>query len=1211
MENNFGLTTDNWVSIHNHTAYSVLDGMCKIDELVARAKEIGMTALAITDHNHLGGTIEFQKACNKQGVKPLLGYEGYYTQDTSIASLPPEDRNRMAVFNAIKAGDIPADEYADIAPMLEFENWEETKEAVPDKAIEKICKKKKGGQETAITAAVKKHSCDMHQYHILYVAKNQTGWKNLIALQSESARLCTFNGRFLADMDLIRKYHEGILCTTACIGSYSSKKIQEGKIDEAEEYIKDLHDIFGDDLYLEVQPLNNWQQNLTNQYYYIWAAQYGIKTLATTDVHYVNKSDWDDHDTYMCISTGKLKTDTDRMKYTNDFWLHTVDEVVEGFDTQTRSLNVPDDQKQAYMDWCISSIKNTQEFADKVDDILIGSKTPLYPQFQLPKGISDDDLLRIRAYKGLYDYFKKMDEEGEEYDRQAYEDELFEEMEVITAKHYSSYFLMVQEYVNWGNSINPETGYPYCSVGPGRGSADGSLVLFCIGVSLIDPVKNNLMFSRFLNMNRNSPPDIDCDFNWAHRPDLIHHLEEKYGKPKVAHIGTWTKESVLTGIKDFARVLNVPFEESNTITTELGKLVDKPQAKFKDYDEMEEYNPDGFKKYKEYESKYPEIFRLARRFEGCCRQFGTHASGVLVTPVNVTDVVPTRKDPKTGDVVTLYTGVELEEAGCIKFDVLGLKNLTIIENTIKYIKDEDGNSMSFEDLYRVADITDKNVYDMICRGETDGVFQIESNMFKGLISSIQPSNFGDISALVAIGRPGPLSAGCGDRYAAWKHDRSLIEPYLRGVDDILEDTYGNIIYQEQLMLIGMRAFGFNQGQSDSIIRKIFAKKKADQLEKLRRIMIYGMVPGKGPEGWENNSTAPWYDEDGHYGDAICGGVANGYTAEEVQNFFDSVKGFASYSFNRSHSAAYGYISFLTAWLKCYYPAQYMAALLSMQDTDEDKDHYIKTCREMGINIKVPNVNHSKEGFLAEDSETILYGLGSIKGVGVAKVQEIIKNAPYDSIEDAISRLPKQIFNKTVGESLIRAGAFDGIDGENRNEMLNTFHQIRKDKQKDEKNHVIKGADGKALLIYDDPEAYCREVCMAMETLTLGSSVTYVSKWNDIESGSTVKEQCEILEVRPYTTKSSKKSMGYLTVKYDGDKVKATIFPKAWERLASAAIVGKSVWILGKKDDKGELIVDDIKDNENDLVAPARRGKGKKAEKKPTNDFADIFFTLPA
>lgn len=470
----FGLTDKDFVHLHVHTSYSVLDGVCKPKDLAKRIKELNMDYVAITDHGHLGGTYAFQNACKENNIKPILGMEGYYTPDIKVASLDVAERKELALQKAVEDGAILAEE---------IEAHKKDKDLIAQ------------------------YEYNMKQFHIIYLVINQTGWHNLIRLQSESARLCTYNGRFLADLELIKKYNEGLICCSACVGSYDSYMLQKKQNDKALEYILKLKEIFGDRFYLEIQPAEIWQQAQTNKYYMEWAKAYNIKTVATTDVHYLLREDWDDHDTYMCIATGKKKTDTDRMVYDNQYWVKSVDEMVETFENQIEKFYLNTETPEwieEYRDYYSNAIKETANVANRINtDILIGSKEVLYPKVKIPDGLTEDDVLRNKAINGLNKYLN----DNPKLDKNVYTDRLLYELEVITHKHYSGYFLMVDEYVTWGNTIDKKTGYPRVAIGPGRGSADGSLVLYALGISKIDPIINNLMFERFLSLDRNSPPD--------------------------------------------------------------------------------------------------------------------------------------------------------------------------------------------------------------------------------------------------------------------------------------------------------------------------------------------------------------------------------------------------------------------------------------------------------------------------------------------------------------------------------------------------------------------------------------------------------------------------------------------------------------------------------------------------------------------------------
>ena len=540
-----------FVHLHLHTIYSTLDGMCKLDPLTDRAKELGMTALAISDHNHAGGALAFQKACKKKGIKPILGAELYFNPTAKTIALPVDYRNALCVRDMLlnepditiavaakKKDEKTFHEYKKL--LLEaiekrggkfFEDLtpEDVQSVFSDKQINMIRKDNKKLTE--------KYECDTTQYHLILLAINQQGWNNLIKIQSLASEQCTYNGRFIADFELIEKYSEGIICSTACIGSMFSKLIQRKKFNEAEELILKFARIFPDRFYLELQPLLIPQQIVTNEFYLKIHKKHNIPAIATSDVHYIYKEDWDDHDTFLCISTGRLKDESldkeiyikthkkdpegkgfrPRMKYTNDFWLRSKEEMIQAFmEQEDGSISFYKDntenpfQTEDYRSFWVSAMENTAKIAAQISEsILIGSKETLYPIVKnLPKGMSSDEVLYAEALKGLIEYDKKMKEKGTPIDYDLYYNKVIDEMAVITAKHYSDYFLGVQEYVNWANSINPETGLPMASTACGRGSAASSLILNLIGITKnIDPIKSDLMFSRFLTIDRNSPPD--------------------------------------------------------------------------------------------------------------------------------------------------------------------------------------------------------------------------------------------------------------------------------------------------------------------------------------------------------------------------------------------------------------------------------------------------------------------------------------------------------------------------------------------------------------------------------------------------------------------------------------------------------------------------------------------------------------------------------
>lgn len=1134
----------NFVHLHVHDTGSFLDGMCKIPDLIKRTKELGMTAIAETNHNHIGLCYEFQKQCKAQGIKPILGGELYYTWDTNIASLPIEDRRKTAFEAMMK--DIMEEEKAEIDKIV-------AKSGLSDKTIKKIFKDNK---------KLKQYEYDIKQYHILFLAMNQKGWNNLVKLQSEAALKCTYNGRFLCDTEMIRKYNEGLIMTVACIGSAPASLIIDKKEDEAKKLIQEWHDIFQDRFYLEIQPLNIDKQRKVNHAYFRWSKELDIKTVATNDVHYILKEDHEDHDTLLCIGTGSFKSTPNRMRYSNDFWLKTLDEMSEGFAEQAFSMTEEEllkdeNEVNEYIKFCTEALDETNKVADRVsEDIQISSGTYLFPKIKIPGGITPEDYLALKSYKGLYDYYKKTPD----IDLALYEKQLSKELDIIIKKGFASYMLIVAEYIEWA-------GKQGIMIGPGRGSAAGSLILFCLGITkMVDPIKYNLLFSRFLTMDRTGMPDIDVDVDYYGRPDVLKHLEDYYGKKNVCHIGTYTIMGVKSGLKDVGRVLAIDFDTMNKISKEIDSIMDKPQPKFSDFDNLQngdENDKVAYKRFSQLEEANKEIFRLARKFEGTHRGFGVHASGILVMPCEVTDYFPIRV-ANDGSVTALFTGVELDECGSVKLDVLGLKNLSLIQNVLNHI------GLSLEEFYEKVDIADPAIYELVRERKTDGIFQLESDLFKATIKEMQPTEIHDIIALTALCRPGPLSAKMHLMYAHRKNGIEDISYPIRGCESFLKQTYGVICYQEQLMQVSKTVSGFDDGQADSLTRKVTAKKRLDQMEMLRRCHFYGKRNCEGPEGWEDDANAPWYDPKAKYGREICGAVVNGYTVEEMDSYWQSILGFASYAFNLSHASTYSYISVLELWLKKYYPVEYMAALLSIQDNEESRSKYINICRKMGIKIKCPDINISENTF-TPNKDSILYSLNSIKNVGEKALEQIFANKPYSSLKDLLEKIPKKVLNKRVVENLIKAGALDSINT-NRYTLMNEFRTLRK--------------------INEEPleeSLYIPDICDKYEEESLGVCVTNIPYWNMIRTGERVVSNGTVKSIRKHTDKKGKE-MAFISVVIEKCTIRGIVFSKAYNKAKEILQEGNECLFFGNKDEKDELIISKISPAIKEVTADSSFGE---------------------
>lgn len=1115
------IDTNDFVHLHVHTTNSLLDGANKIDDCIKRAKELDMHSIAITDHNHIKGWIDFKNECENNGIKPILGCEMYQTHDTSILPLPAKDRRELALERAKNDGiEIP----------------------------EKINGKKPTAKQ--IDELIADYTYDTKQYHLVVLAMNQTGMQNLIKLQSEAADKCTFNGRYCCDFEMLEKYNEGLIVLSACLGGLIPNAIIKDKLSLAERYVLKYKEIFGDRFYLEIQPLYDQEQIKANKEIIKLARKHNIELVATNDVHYTYQEDIDDHDTLLCVGIGKMKNDEDRMRYAPEFWIRSREEMYSAFNRHSSYLDA---------ETIKDALRNTVVIANRIEsNIQLGSKTPLFPKVKVPKGLTAEQFLTLKSYKGLYKYLK----ENPELNIDAYQKRLAEELDTINSKGYAPYMLKIFENVEFCETND-------IPIGPGRGSAAGSLCLFVNGgTKVVDPIKYDLLFFRFLTKDRVDPPDVDMDYGYYGRDKLIKHLEEVHGHSAVCHIGTVTALGVKSGIKDFGRVLGIPYSEVDAITKRIDEITEKsPNWKFKDFDELleevkacrEENNEGGatkaqhkYDQYKQLEDNYPELFRLARKFEGTPRNFGVHASGILVMPCAITDYFPTRT--VDGMRVALFTGPELESLGAIKLDILGLKTLDVLDNTMKSINPE-WNVQTLYDMITKY-LTNEEMFRLVQNKEVEGLFQIESNLFKRLVQDIMPTDENDICALLSIGRPGPLSAGMHTQYAQRKNGFEVAVPQLRGTDEITKNTYHTIIYQEQCMLIAKKVAGFDDSQADSLCRKPLAKKKRALMEIFRKCFIYGKV-NKAPdnEAELDNPNAPFYDVKKKYGPEIKGGLANGYTLEELEDFYEKLKGYASYLFNKSHSATYSIITLCTMFLKTFYRAKFFASLLTMQNDEEKVNLYSNIAKGYDIQIKTPDINNGEKGFVEKDND-ILFGLGLIKGVGNS-LEEVLSYRPFTGIEDAINKIPKKAFNKRVGLALIKAGAFD-FEDTNRYNLINKFYDLRKDKD-DRFNESI----------------YDKYACMNLEKEVLGTSITYSNWWDELKEKDSVVRK---LTLKSISTREDKRGQQMAFVNLVDDRgltISGMIFSSQYRKLNGVLndqTVDTSFSITGEKTEDGRMII---------------------------------------
>lgn len=929
-----------FVHLHVHTQYSILDGASAIKPLLKRANALGMTALAITDHGNMFGVKEFHDAAVKEGVKPILGCEVY------------------------------------VATGSRFD-------------------KKRGREDRG--------------HHLILLAKNKAGYHNLAKMVSYAfTEGYYYHPR--VDKELLRTYHEGIICCSACLGGELPQAIMHGDRAKAEAVVREFKEIFGEDYYLEMQlhrsgdPRRDSEvyenQKRVNAVILELAAQYGIKYIASNDVHFIKAEDAEAHDRLICLNTGKDLDDPTRMRYTGQEFLKSPDEMAELFAEHPEAL------------------ATTLEIADKVEEYSLEHK-PLMPNFPIPedfpidldqlkevfsKKVKDEALLaEIKQASSLDElttthpelaeplmiakqflYLKHLSYEGAkrrygELDEQITK-RLEYELSTIEWMGFPGYFLIVWDYIRAARELG-------VSVGPGRGSAAGSVVAYTLGITNIDPIKYDLLFERFLNPDRISLPDVDVDFDEDGRAEVLHYVVEKYGSKRVAQIITFGTMAPKAAIKDVARVEKLPLAESNRLT----KLIpDKPGTTFeKAFKEVPELVA-------ETQSENPLIrdtLKYAQQLEGSVRQTGVHACGVIIGQDDLEKFAPIAiaKDAELN--VVQFEGKQVESVGLIKMDFLGLKTLSIIKDALENIESSKGIKLDIDSI----PLDDAATYDLYSRGETTGLFQFESPGMKKYLRSLKPNRFEDLIAMNALYRPGPMEYI--PSFIARKFGREAVTYDIPDMEEYLKDTYGITVYQEQVMLLSQKLAGFTGGQADTL-RKAMGKKKKDVLDKMKPQFI---------EGAKKNGHDP----------AIC------------EKIWGDWEAFASYAFNKSHSTCYAYVSYQTAYLKAHYPAEFMAALLSRNLSDIKKiSFFMDECKRMGLSVLGPDVNYSKSRFSVDEGGNVRFGLAAIKGVGEAAVKDIVESRQRDgkfkSIYDFMERVNLQAVNRKTLENLVLGGAFDTI-----------------------------------------------------------------------------------------------------------------------------------------------------------------------------------------
>lgn len=804
-----------------------------------------------------------------------------------------------------------------------------------------------------------KNPAKTHPWHLVLIAKDQTGYKNLVKLVS-TAKCKGMYYKPRINHELIEKHHEGLICLSACVQGEVAQGFIQGNKEASYEAAKFYKGLFGEDYYIELQDHGLEKQKMSNPGLIQLAKDLDIKMVITNDSHYLRKEDADWHDTLLCIQTNALKESQDRFRFPNDeFYVKTPEQLRDSF-------------KWMEADMFEECIKNTVEVADKCHLIIEMGKYHI-PYFELPPNFTSESYLEYLTLEGIKKRYGGLRPELKE--RMDYE------LGVINKMGFAEYFLIVSDFIHYAKRND-------IPVGPGRGSAAGSLVSYALEITDLDPIRHNLLFERFLNPERVSMPDVDIDFCVERRGEVIDYVTKKYGADKVCQIVTFGTLAARNAMKSVARVYDIPFAQSN----QWAQLIPaEPKIKIDDAlkDGME------LKKLYDTDPTVKKLVDMAKAIEGLKNNTGMHAAGVIISKMPLEDIVPVEPS-KEGLIVTEYTMIEDEHIGLLKMDFLGLRNLTIIHNALKMVEKRTGEKVDINNI----PLDDEATFELLQKGDTDGVFQLESAGMKKLVKDLKPSVFEDLGALVALFRPGPLNSGMVDDFVQRKHGRQKIEYAHPDLEPILKDTYGTIVYQEQIMQIFQTLADYSLGQADNV-RRMMGKKQLDKMAEQKGLFV--------------QNTA-----------------SHGMSQKDAEKLFEQIEQFAAYCFNRSHSAAYAFVAYQTAYLKAHYPVEYMSALLSSVSNDQEKTQlYIGECQKMGIKVLAPDVNKSNAKF-TPDGDNIRFGLASIKNVGEGVIELIEKEretqeGEFKSLYDFCTRIDYKSYNTRTLESLIKSGAFANIE----------------------------------------------------------------------------------------------------------------------------------------------------------------------------------------
>ncbi len=1063
--------------LHVHTEYSLLDASAKIKELTARAKELGMDSLAITDHGVMYGVIDFYRAARENGVKPILGCEIYVSPGSRF------DRENIS------------------------------------------------GED--------------RYYHLILLAENYKGYENLMKIVSKGF-VEGFYYKPRVDYEVLRTYSEGIISLSACLGGEVQRYLARGMYEEACKAALNYQDIFGaGNFFLELQDHGIPMQKTVNQGLMRMSQELSIPLVATNDCHYIYKEDVDPHDILLCIQTGKKVTDENRMRY-------------EGGQYYLKS----EDEMRALFPYAAEALDNTHRIAERCNVEIEFGVTKL-PQFDVPDGYTSWEYLNKLCLEGFEKRYP--DDDGSLRERLDYE------MGVIHSMGYVDYFLIVWDFIHFARSHD-------IMVGPGRGSAAGSIVSYSLGITDIDPVRYQLLFERFLNPERVSMPDIDIDFCFERRQEVIDYVVEKYGKDRVVQIVTFGTLAAKGVVRDVGRALDMPYAKCDSIAKmipgDLGMTLDKALKASPDL--RNAYGSDDEVKY---------LIDMSKRLEGLPRHTSMHAAGVVISRTSVDEYVPLSR-AADGSLTTQFTMTTLEELGLLKMDFLGLRTLTVIQNAVRLA--EGANHISID--LNAIDYNDRRVLESIGTGKNDGVFQLESSGMQSFMKELKPENLEDIIAGISLYRPGPMDFI--PRYLKGKNDRRSITYECPQLEPILAPTYGCIVYQEQVMQIVRDLAGYTLGRSD-LVRRAMSKKKSSVMEKERQNFVYG-----------------------NEAEGVKGCIANGIDEKTANHIFDEMIDFAKYAFNKSHAAAYAVVSYQTAYLKYYYPVEFMAALMtSVKDNVGKGSEYIMSCRKMGMKIVPPDINEGVGGFSVSDG-SIRYGLSAIKSIGQSVVDEIVNErsvgGPFYSLEDFIDRMDSKDINKRTLESFIKSGAMDSLPGTRKQKFIVSGQLL--DQKNKEKRTSIEGQ----LSLFDfaaqeDKQSfqiqlpavgeYTKDELLAFEKEILGVYISghpleaYIHLWEknitartsdfavDEETGEAAVKDGTYATIggmitgKTVKTTRTNQMMAFVTIEDLAGSVEVLVFPRDYEKRRDLLNQDEKLFIRGRvsigDDPVGKLICEDV------------------------------------